>query len=217
MSQETKPLFAWSQRGVTHTVFVWSGVAGALLGVATVLVATHLSPTFAWTENAISDLGASGAAHPQVLNGGLLASSLLAVPFVSVLWRQATNPLERAGTVTYALSLVSLALIGVFPIGDPLHTPVSVAFFTLGTVTLLLYGTGTVLGGAIQRGLGSIWLGLAQVVSWILWDVGIRLGPGLAIPELIGAALVVCWLVWTTQAVTPTSDDRFTESDNIER
>lgn len=215
MSQETKPPFAWESRTVAHTlVVVWSGVLGALVGIAAVLVATALSPTFSWTGNAISDLGAPSAAHPQVLNVGLVASGVLAVPFVVVLWQRATHPLERAGGIAYALSLASLALIGVFPIGDPLHTPVSVAFFTLGTVTLLVHGTGTILGGTVQRGLGSIWLGLASVVSWILWAVGVRLGPGLAIPELIGTVLVVCWLVWTTSAITTANDDARADSDH---
>lgn len=214
MSQETRPPFAWESQTVAYTpVVVWSGLAGALVGIATVLVATSLSPTFAWQDSAISDLGAANAAHPQVLNVGLVASSLLAVPFVVVLWQRTTHPLERAGAVTYALSLASLAFIGVFPIGDPLHTPVSVAFFTFGTLTLLVHGTGSVLGGAVQRGLGSIWLGLVHVISWILWDVGARLGPGLAIPELIGAVLVVCWLGWTTAVLATASDHPRTTDD----
>lgn len=238
MSRETRPLFervrrhvedwfATASRPLVPTglhpptlhlrnsawtpVFVWSGVAGALVGVVALLVATLVSPTFSWTGNAISDLGASGAAYPQVLNVGLVASSLLAVPFVYVVWHRGTHPVERAGAITYALSLASLGLIGVFPIGDPLHTPVSVAFFTLMTVTLLVHGTGTVLGGSVHRGLGSMWLGVVHVVSWILWGVGVRPGPGLAIPEFIGAVLVCCWLVWTTLAVTTTSDEHRTE------
>lgn len=204
----------WRQRSAAHTpVFVWSGAVGSLVGVATVLVATLRSPTFSWTDNAISDLGASGASHPQILNVGLVTSSLLAVPFVYVLWCRASHRVERAGAVAYALSLVSLGCIGAFPVGDPLHTPVSVAFFTFGTVTLLVHGTGTVLGGAVQRGLGSIWLGLVHVISWILWDVGARLGPGLAIPELIGAVLVVCWLGWTTAVLATASDHPRTTDD----
>lgn len=187
--------------GYARTSLHWSGVAGALVGFTTVLVAMILSPTFVWSSHAISDLGRPGAANPWLFNTGLVASALLSMPFAVVVWKRARNGLERVGAVSFGFTTTALALLGVFPSGTALHLPISVSYFVLGTLTLAIHGSGVVLAGAPRLGLGYHWLGLGHALSWVLWYFGLRIGPGLAVPEFIGSVLLLVWVLSTTLAL----------------
>lgn len=185
----------------------WAGVAGSLVGFAAVLLAALLSPAFSWTADAVSDLGAPGAAVPWLLNGGLVASGLVSLAFAWVIWRVADHPVQRVGAAAFALAMASLGLVGLFPLGTDLHGPAALAYFGLATVTLWVHGTGTVLAGAPRRGLASVWLGILHVVSWVAWAAGFGPGPGLAIPEMVGSILFFAWVLLTTLALEATGVD----------
>lgn len=180
-------------------LLTWTGVAGALIGFVTTFLATLLSPTFSWTANALSDLGAPGAANPWLFNGGLIVSGLIALPFAWILYVAARNAVERLGAGTFAGTVALLALVGAFPEGTTLHPPLAVGYFTLLSLTLWIHGTGTVLAGDAVRGLAVIWLGIAHVLGWILW---VAIGTaGVAIPEFAGSWVLLAWLVLTTRWV----------------
>jgi hypothetical membrane protein len=177
---------------------VWSGVAGGGLALVAVLVATVLSPTFAWPTSALSDLGAAGAPTRALFNYGLVVSGLLALPFVRPLLTDATHPLEGLGGVAFGASMVALSLVGLFPTGTRWHFPAAFAYFLATTVTLWVHGTGTALAGDVNRGLFAVWLGIVHLLSWVLWAAGLRLGPGLAVPEMVGSVLLFVWALRTT-------------------
>lgn len=175
----------------------WSGIASSLVGFASTLLATVLSPTFSWTGSALSDLGAADAATPWLFNGGLVVAGVVALPFAWVLFATARHVLERVGAVGFAGSVVGLALVGLFPIGTALHTPVAVAYFLLFTVAMWLHGSGAALAGDVRRGLVSIWLGIGHLLAWLGWAAsGIE---GIAIPEIVGSAILLAWIVQTTR------------------
>lgn len=170
-----------------------AGVVGPLVGFATTLAAIAASPTFRWTASALSDLGAPGAATPWLFNGGLVASALVTVGVAWVLWTDARHAVERLGTVVFLTSTVALALVGLFPEGTSLHSPVSITYFALLTVTLWVHGTGWALVGRVCRGLLAIWLGIAHVLAWIAW---LAAGPGgIAVPEMGGSLLFYAWIL----------------------
>lgn len=179
----------------------WSGVAGSLVGFAAVLSAAALSPTFSWTADAISSLGAAGAANPWILNAGLVAAGLVSLPFARVLWTTARHLLERAGAVAFGLGVVALVGVGVFPAGTDLHGPAAVSYFVLLTFVAWLHGSGAVLAGDAVRGLVAVWLGIAHVLAWVVWGLGVRPGPGIAIPEFVGSLLFLAWLVLVTRGL----------------
>lgn len=180
-------------------VLAWTGIAGSLLGFSTTLLATGLSPTFSWTSNALSDLGAATAANPALFNGGLVVAGVVALPFGWVLYAAARHPVERLGAVVFAATVADLALVGAFPTGTRLHLPLAVGYFALLSFALWIHGTGTVLAGDARRGLAAIWLGLGNVVVWAAWaGVGTE---GLAIPEILGSIVLLAWLVQTTRWV----------------
>jgi hypothetical membrane protein len=177
----------------------WSGIASSLVGFASTLLATVLSPSFSWTGSALSDLGTAGAATPGLFNGGLVVAGIVALPFAWVLFATARHVLEQLGAASFAGSVVGLALVGAFPIGTALHTPVAIAYFLLFTVAMWLHGSGAALAGDVRRGLVSIWLGMGHLLAWLGWAAsGIE---GIAIPEIVGSAILLAWIVRTTRWV----------------
>lgn len=185
--------------GRLRRALVWSGVTGSGIGLATTLLATFVSPTFTWTGNALSDLGAPVAATPWLFNDGIVIAGVVSLPFAWVLFGTANHNLERAGAVTFAGAVVALALVGVFPIGTNLHAPVAIAYFLLLTLAMWLHGTGTALAGEVRRGLTGICLGIGHVLAWLGWVVsGVS---GIAIPEFTGSLLFLTWIGLTTRSV----------------
>lgn len=179
---------------------VRAGVVGPLVGFAATLSATALSPTFQWTRNALSDLGAASAANPWLFNYGLIASALLTLPFAWAVWVGADHPLQRLGALAFAASTVGLGLVGVFPIGSALHDPVAIAYFTALTFTLWIHGSGTVLAGLARRGLAAIWLGIGHVLFWIVW---VAAGPGgIAVPEIVGSLALYSWVLLVARSMS---------------
>lgn len=186
----------------------WSGIASSVVGFATTLAATAHSPGFSWTANALSDLGAPDAATPWLFNGGLIVAGVIALPFAWVLVDTARHVLERVGAASFGGSVVGLALVGTYPIGTALHTPVAIAYFLLFTVAMWLHGSGAALAGDVRRGLIAIWLGIGHLLVWLAWAAsGIE---GIAIPEIVGSAILLAWIGqatrWVRRASSWTSD-----------
>ncbi len=160
-----------------------------------IIGATLLAPEFSWASNALSDLGAPGAETAWLFNGGLVLAGLLGLPFATALARTARNRIGLLAAGFVVLTLALLAGVGVFPSGHPFHLPVAAGFYLVATLTLWTAGTGDVLAGETRFGLLAIWLANIQVLQWLAWVTGIRVGPGLAVPEAIGAALFAAWVI----------------------
>lgn len=171
-----------------------AGFVSPVVALGSILLATALAPWFSWPANALSDLGAAGRATAPIFNGGLVVAGLLAVPFAHWLGRTAGNTLQRVGGVVFALAAVALALIGLFPTGTALHFPAALSFYLLFTAAMLCHGIGSIRAGAGRPGAATVAIAVVHLVSWAAWIRGVRLGPGLAIPEMIGALIVVGWM-----------------------
>jgi len=181
-----------------------SGLAAPVVTFGAILLATFLSPTFSWADSALSDLGRAGAGTAPIFNGGLILGGLLALPYVAAVTLAADRLPTRLGTATFGLAAVSMGLVGVFPSGTAYHAPAAISLYLCVTYGLFLYGSGLVRAGttspAAERGddttlgLVAIWLGVGHVTSWLAWAAGLRVGPGLAIPETIGAVVFVAWI-----------------------
>jgi hypothetical membrane protein len=163
-----------------------------------IVAATLLAPWFSWTGDALSTLGVRRGTA-LLFNGGLVAGSLLALPFAGALWRSARTVGERVAAVGFALAAATMGLVGVFPASHPFHVPAAVGFYALSTATF-------VADGAARRGTaaGATALGLAVVhaTTWVAWGAGVRPGPGLALPEIVGAGLLALW-VWVVSPAAP--------------
>lgn len=170
------------------------GVAAPLVSLGAILLATALSPDFSWTESALSELGRPEAATAALFNGGLLLGGALALPFVGRVAVVADHALTRLGSLAFGLAAVAMALVGLFPTGTAFHFPAALSLYAFVTYGLFLYGSGRALVGRVQEGVLSIWLGVVHVTSWMAWGLGLRLGPGLAIPETVGAVIFAAWV-----------------------
>lgn len=182
----------------------WAGYLAPTLTLGAILLGTLLSPTFTWADSALSNLGAMGAQTAWLFNGGLMLGSLVAVPFLVVFYRVSEHLLQRIGVLLLSLALVGLFLVGVFPMGTTYHFPAALSFYLFTTLALWLHGSGSVLAGAPRRGLLSIWLGITNIMTWLVWVAG---GPltrgGLAIPEFIGACVFAVWMVLSARRLLP--------------
>jgi hypothetical membrane protein len=177
-----------------------AGLAAPVASLGAIFLATLLSPTFSWTESALSNLGAPGEPTAPLFNGGLILGGLLALGFGPALWTASDHPLERAGIALFALTAVSLGLIGVFPLGTPEHFPVAVGFYLLLSLSLWIYGAGEALAGTRARGLATVGLGAVNVAAWVVWTIGGSLRrAGLALPEIVGAVVLAGWTVATAR------------------
>jgi hypothetical membrane protein len=189
-----------------------SGTVAPAVSFGAILLATLLAPWFSWTGDALSDLGVPAtAAVAPLFNYGLVVGGLLAVPYGIALWvdtgggssSDSSLPGRLGGrlvAVLFAASVLSMALIGVFPIPARLsvagttvepHLFVAVGFYLGLTATLAVDGLRRVREPA---GRVALLLAVGHVGYWIAWGQGLRLGPGLAIPETVGALALTAWL-----------------------
>jgi hypothetical membrane protein len=205
---ETEPLITRrpDSRPMTDTVeraSVWAGLIAPVLSFVGVLLATLVSPSFAWTGNALSDLG--GPTGPVatdltrlLFNGGLIAGGLVALGLGYALFLAARNLVELAGIGLFGLTSLSMALIGVFPLPQDTHFLVAVSFYVLLSLALWVYGAGNLLAGDRTRGVATVGLGVLNSGAWAVWAAtGEFSRPGLALPEVVGAAALAGWTVAT--------------------
>lgn len=184
-----------------------SGAAAVAVTLAAIFVATLVSPAFAWTENALSNLGVTGTAAGTAVtvvlfNGGLILGGALGVGFAVALARLAPSLAGRATAAALGLTVVFMALVGVFPQDTAPHFPVAVAFYLLVSATLWLDSLAALRQGWRRRGLAAASLGTANFVGWLAWGLtGPPTRPGLAIPELWGAICFSAWTAWVSLGV----------------
>ena len=172
--------------------------AGVVVSATGILAVALLVP-FDPVTQAISELGDPSAPYSSVFNATFVISGVVALPFAALLAVEARNLYETAGAVFVAVSFVALSGIGLFPIGHPYHVPAAVSHYTAFTVALWVHGTGEAVAGETRRGLAAVWLGNANVVVWATWVFWRAYAPGLAIPEALGAAGYISWILLTAR------------------
>lgn len=178
----------------------WAGPVAAVLSLGGILLATGLSPAFAWRAHALSNLGVEWtdpgtATTVVVFNGGLVAGGSVGLLFALALLGVG----ERVVAGSFTATLLALAAIGIFPQGTSLHLPVSIGFYLLVSITLwidgvLAFGSGDhILSGT------ALLLGTANLGVWIVWmATGELTRPGIAVPEILGALLFAAWVCLRT-------------------
>jgi hypothetical membrane protein len=179
---------------------VWSGVVAPVLALGCVVLSTALATPaeFTWAGNALSDLGRPEASTFWLFNGGLIAGGTVGIPFTLLLWRRARNRLERLAAFTFLLSVVGLALVGVFHLPRDPHGLVALCFFVGGPVTHSLYGVGLIRRGERALGRVSVGFGAVHVLAWGGWLGYVAMTGSsdfFAVPELVAAVAFGCWAV----------------------
>lgn len=177
-------------------------VLGIALTLGSILLSAALSPSFSWQSNALSNLGvtttdAGTRTTALLFNGGLVAGGALGAGFAAASYRRLTNRQDRVVAALAGSSLVSMALVGVFPQNvEGVHFAVAIGFFLLLSVTLWVDGVGRIRGRHRLGGALTVAGGTVNVLSWVLW-ISLRADPyeGVAIPEMVGALVFAAWLL----------------------
>ena len=167
------------------------GITAPIFGFSSIFIAIYYSPWFRWTENALSDLGVEGFSS-LVFNSGLVFSGFLLLVFsMSLNHLLPEGLLSRIGQALFFFASVDLCLIGIFSeTFGVLHFYVSVLFFTLLPLSLILMGVRLVKSSLYKR-LGFIAL-LSSVLAIGIW---LPTWVGVAIPEFISALMGSMWCI----------------------
>lgn len=171
------------------------GILSPIIAFTCISLAIASYPQFSWTDNALSDLGVVEGFTAAIFNSGLIAGGVLALIFAIGLFKSQTTALGKAGALIFILTTISLTAIGAFPENvKPIHYYVSVAFFALSPIALLILCAAFALVGKKKLGLFTFLVALFAVAVWVFqWTVGF--GVNVAIPETLSALAASVWAV----------------------
>ena len=152
------------------------------------------SPWFNLFDNAISDLGNLNLNAPvaYIFNAGIMLSGLFVAAFAIVISSGHHHWKYMIWTVPLTITGISLALVGIFPIDTGMtHGLVSVAFFVMMIITMLVYGFSSWVLGSPRIGVIAFAFGVSSALIWSAtwpWD-------GVAIQEALTTSMASSWLV----------------------
>ncbi len=176
-----------------------SGICGILtpiIAFTCILLAISYSPSFSWTQNALSDLGIQSGTTAPLFNYGLISSGIMALIFACGLFSFLGDMLfGKIGAAVFTLAVVSLTAIGVFPESvRPTHFYVSVAFFMLFPISMLLIVATFLLADKKQLGWFTFMVAMIAAVPWVL-QFTVPYVENVAIPETISAVSASMWAI----------------------
>lgn len=175
-----------------------SGVCGTIAPIVAftfILLAILNFPQFSWTGNALSDLGVQEGVTAILFNSGLVIGGILALVFASGLFVLQKTMLGRIGVFIFVLAALAFMAIGVFSENvEPTHYYVSVTFFVLFPVSMLVIGAAFLLTAKVKMGLFTFLTAITAALVWVL-QFAMRYVPNVAIPETISALLASTWII----------------------
>jgi len=167
------------------------GVIGPIISLSFIALAIAYSPWFNWVQNALSDLGVHEAA--LIFNSGLIVGGVLTTIFaIGLMQILRKHVLGFLGASILILSAISLCAIGLFPeSAGRIHLYVSISFFALLAISLLI------IGAALVRTSSQRYLGLYSILTVVVAVMAAWAIPhkGAAIPEIIGSLAASAWSI----------------------
>jgi hypothetical membrane protein len=181
---------------------VWLRIAGICGFVTPVFAFVCISlaiasyPAFSWVDNALSDLGVVPGVTSALFNSGLVVSGLLGFVFAAGLFVfLGESAVSRVGAGVFVLASVALTAIGVFPENvRPVHYVVSVAFFVLLPISMLVLAGGFWLGRRVRMAVFMLVAAVAAAAPWVLLLL-VRYVSGVAVPEAVSGLVGGVWAV----------------------
>ena len=168
-----------------------SGILGPIIAFTSILLAIYYSPWFSWTENWLSDLGVYENSS-AIFNTGLILAGIFGTIFTIAIMQLSMlkNILGRLGTTLLFIDMLALSAVGIFPEDTgSIHTSVSVLFFALIPLSLLLIGFALRKSSEKRLGLFVIYLGIISICLSSLFLVPRPMGSN-AIAEIFPAILI---------------------------
>jgi hypothetical membrane protein len=118
------------------------GLISPIIALILIGAAISMAPAFSWAGSCLSDLGAA-AETSLLFNAGVLVAGVLALVFAAGFYKSGLLDTRagRAGSILLILAAISLILIGLLPTTmGPVHFYVSLAFFALSPLSVLIIG-----------------------------------------------------------------------------
>lgn len=116
------------------------GIVAPIIAIVFIGAAISIHPWFSFADNALSDLGAIGTSKSYVFNIGLILTGIFGLVFALGLVQFSDRKLGQIAAAIFGVGTFSLILIGIFPEGMSLHYPVSIGFFALAALGILVEG-----------------------------------------------------------------------------
>lgn len=172
------------------------GVLAPVLAFTFILMAVWSHPQFSWTANALSDLGVVSGVTAGIFNSGLVVCGVLCLTFAIGLYLLLIESrMGRVGVIVFALACLSLVAIGTFPESvSPTHYLVSVAFFVLLPISLLVITAGFAANRHAKMALFTLVVAVVAALPWVLYFT-VHYVSGVAIPETISGLAGGVWTV----------------------
>jgi hypothetical membrane protein len=170
------------------------GLLGAVAAYPFMLASIAMSPWFNVYNNALSDLGnvANNGPVAYVYNIGLVLAGLLVAIFAVYITSSRRSGATSAWSIPLAIGSADLALIGVFSEdAGRIHGIVSLIFFLIMAITLLIYSYASWPLGSPRVGAISLFFGIASALIWFIpWP-----WRGVAIQEATTSGMTAVWLI----------------------
>jgi len=164
------------------------GVIAILIGWTAIIISMVQHPWFSIYRNALSDLGAIGIPSNSTFNVGLMMASLFALAYGCNLMLRLRRPLGLIGGALFFLTSIFLMLVALFPEGTKPHYMVSVMFFLLLIVSMMLLSIMVI---TLNRSWGLMHLVLsllALIFAFLPW-------PSIGMLEVSILIVATLWLI----------------------
>jgi hypothetical membrane protein len=176
-----------------------AGTIGLVLPFFTfgfIFLAVASSPNFSWLDNALSDLGVQRGITAILFNGALIIGGLFFIVFAIGLAPLSGNRIaSQMGATIFTLACVALTGIGIFNESfSPTHYILSVAFFSLLPVAMLVLALNFWIAGKNRLSIFTFIMAAGAAIIWIL-ELTLHYVSGVAIPELISGLFGAAWTI----------------------
>lgn len=182
------------QRLTNATRYKILGLLSAFMAYPFIAVSIALSPWFNIYDNALSDLGnvARNGTIALIYNSGLILTGSFATLLAIVVSVQHPSWKYHSWTMPLMATGLSLSLIGFFPEdAGRMHGLVSMLFFGLIAITMLIYSYSSWPLGSPRAGAVALTFGIACPIVWLIeWP-----WHGVAIQETLTSAMMTVWLI----------------------
>jgi hypothetical membrane protein len=172
------------------------GIVAPVLAFIFISLAISSYPQFSWMDNALSDLGVVPGVTATFFNYGLIMSGILSFIFATgMLVFLGESNISRIGAFVFVLGTVALTAIGLFPENvRPVHYLVSVAFFVLLPMSMLVITGAFWFSGQVRMAVFTLLGGVAAAAPWVVL-LSVRYVSGVAVPEVASALAGSVWTV----------------------
>ena len=180
--------------------YVILGVLGSVIAYPFIGVSIMFSPWFNPYDNALSDLGsiALNGLAAYIFNFGLILSGFLVALFALFISLRYCSWRYLCWTILLLAAGIDLTLIGLLPEDTGMmHGLVSVIFFILVILIMLIYGCCSWRIGSPLTSIIAIVFSLASIMVWIVkWP-----WCGVAIQEATTSIMVSIWLLMVLRKI----------------